>query len=536
MSAKKRAVKKVAKKGASKAVKETVPKAKSKSAMSTEGRKMIIQMSASEARAFLLKGESYFNFDLPPYFEFDSILTKVSKLISGKELKSFYKEGIAPRDFDDVNHTLFHNKDGKFAWRPMELCHPAIYVSLVHAITTESAWKAICDRFKVFGKNKLIVCTSLPVQSESKQSDKAEQILHWWEDLEQRSIELSLEYEHMAHTDITDCYSSIYTHSIVWALHTREDAKKKANRTNGGFIGNVIDWHIQDMNYGQTNGIPQGPVLMDFIAEIVLGYADTLITEGIKAAKIKDYKILRYRDDYRIFVNNPAQGSEIVKVISQVLLGLGLKLSSTKTRFTSSVIKESVKNDKIEWIKGRSFDRNIQKHLLLIHNFGMAHPNSGSLIRALSEFHRRIEKVDKPLGNAVPVIAILVDIAFQNPKSYPLVAGILSKLLTLLAAPKQKQKLFVKIRKRFDRVPNTGHLQIWLQRISRSFDETLIYEEPLCKLVSGEGVPIWNSKWINSTQLKTALRPKKILDKKALKKTASIIYPSEVELFTRYPS
>jgi hypothetical protein len=33
------------------------------------------------------------------------------------------------------------------------------------------------------------------------------------------------------------------------------------------------------MRHGQTNGIPQGSVLMDFIAEMVLGYADTLITK-----------------------------------------------------------------------------------------------------------------------------------------------------------------------------------------------------------------------------------------------------------------
>jgi hypothetical protein len=29
---------------------------------------------------------------------------------------------------------------------------------------------------------------------------------------------------------------------------------------------------MQGMNYGQTNGIPQGSVLMDFIAEMVLGF------------------------------------------------------------------------------------------------------------------------------------------------------------------------------------------------------------------------------------------------------------------------
>lgn len=496
----------------------------------------LLKLSHSEARAFFLKSESYCSFDLPPYFEFNTILSRVGKLIDGKDLKSFCKPNAGPRDFDDLNYTLFHNKDGKFAWRPLSLSHPALYVSLVHAITEEPEWKAICERFKVFAKNKQIVCASVPIQSGNDQSDKAGQIFSWWEDLEQRSIELSLDYEHLAHTDITDCYSSIYTHSIVWALHTREEAKKKAKRNNAALIGNVIDWHIQDMSYGQTNGIPQGSVLMDFIAEIVLGYADTLITAEIKAANVTDYQILRYRDDYRIFVNNPMQGNEIVKIISQILIGLGLKLSSSKTKFTNSVIKESVKSDKIDWIKGKAFDRNLQKHILWIHDFGITHPNSGSLIRALSEFHRRIEKVKNPLKNAVPMISILVDIAFHNPKTYPLAAGILSKLLTLLKDSKQKAKLFAKIRKRFARVPNTGHLQIWLQRISRSFDESLTYDEPLCKLVSGEDVPIWNSTWINSAQLKTALQPKKILDKKALKEVVPVIPPSEVELFDPYPS
>ncbi|MCW1887897.1 RNA-directed DNA polymerase [Luteolibacter flavescens] len=289
----------------------------------------LLKLSHSEARTFFLKGESYCSFDLPPYIGFGALLEKVSKLLVGKDLKSFCKADTSPRDFDDLSYTLFHNKDGKFAWRPLQLSHPALYVSLVHAITEQSAWKAICERFKEFAKNKRIVCASIPIRSATSQSDKAEQILHWWEDLEQRSIELSLEYEHLAHTDITDCYSSIYTHSIVWALHTREEAKKKANRTNPALIGNVIDWHIQDMSYGQTNGIPQGSVLMDFIAEIVLGYADTLIADEIKAAKISDYQILRYRDDYRIFVNNPAEGSEIVKIISKVLDGVVTRFPPT---------------------------------------------------------------------------------------------------------------------------------------------------------------------------------------------------------------
>ncbi len=107
----------------------------------------------------------------------------------------------------------------------------------------------------------------------------------------------------------------------------------------------------------------------------------------------------------------------------------------------------------MDWIKGRVFDRNLQKYPLWIHDFGITHLNSGSLTRALSAFHRRIEKVTGPLKNSVPLIAILVDIAFQNPKIYPLATASLSKLLTLLEDLRLKPKLFAKIRKRLKRVP-----------------------------------------------------------------------------------
>jgi hypothetical protein len=52
----------------------------------------------------------------------------------------------------------------------------------------------------------------------------------------------------------------------------------------------------------QTNGIPQGSVLMDFIAEMVLGYIDECLSRCLDEKM--DYRIIRYRDDYRIFTNS----------------------------------------------------------------------------------------------------------------------------------------------------------------------------------------------------------------------------------------
>lgn len=155
---------------------------------------------------------------------------------------------------------------------------------------------------------------------------------------------MSLKFNCMAITDITNCYGSIYTHSIAWAIETKEIAKTNIN--DSSLLGNKIDKIIQDMSYGQTNGIPQGSILTDFIAEIILGYADEQISTKIKKSKITDYSILRYRDDYRIFAQTEFELNIILKIITEELSELNFKLNTKKTMFTSDIITNSIKTDK----------------------------------------------------------------------------------------------------------------------------------------------------------------------------------------------
>ena len=56
---------------------------------------------------------------------------------------------------------------------------------------------------------------SIPVVENTLQTNQKAQILVWWENIEQRSIELSLNYEYLIETDITNCYGALYTHSIA---------------------------------------------------------------------------------------------------------------------------------------------------------------------------------------------------------------------------------------------------------------------------------------------------------------------------------
>jgi hypothetical protein len=492
-------------------------------------KKSILELSHDEARNFFLKAESYCSLDLPPYIVFGSLIADVNGILNGKKLSDMMSNNNKPKDYDDINHTILNNKDGRYAWRPFQLIHPALYVSLVHCITEEPSWTLICERFKEFSKNTNIRCLSLPIQSLLEEKDKAEQVSHWWGEVEQKSVELSLEYEFLLETDVTDCYGSIYTHSIAWAVHKKDEAKKNRNDLN--FIGNIIDRHIQDMRHGQTNGIPQGSVLMDFIAEIVLGYADLELSEKIRAASVLDYTILRYRDDYRIFVNNPQDGEKLVKLLTEVMIGLGLKLNPSKTRASSDVVRASIKSDKLAWIGKKKWERSLQKHLLIIHEHAMHFPNAGSLIITLSNYHKRITNIKRQVERPLPLIGIVVDIAYRNPRAYSICTAILSKLLSFIKTKEEKQGLLEKIKRKFSRIPNTGHLDIWLQRATWKFDSNIEYEEPICKLVNGQSVAIWNVDWISSPQLKKAIDVAKIVDNNVLKSIEDIIQPKEVELF-----
>lgn len=480
-------------------------------------------MSYEEAKSFFLKEKSYCNIDLPEYFSFSKLLDRINKNINkAQDISTYYNKNNL-KNCEKVNHILYANKDGKLSWRPLQIIHPFLYVLLVNEITEESNWEKILDRFHDFQKNDKIKCFSIPVQAESKQSDKAEQILQWWENIEQESINLSLEYKYSYDTDIADCYGSIYTHSIAWAIETFRKAKKNKN---DNLLGNKIDSHIRYMQYDQTNGIPQGSVLMDFIAEIVLGYIDELLSMKEEIKNI-DYKIFRYRDDYKIFVNTPNDGEMILKQLSECIVPFGLKLNSSKTKENKNIISNSVKPDKLSWFQLNPNNLTLQKQFLLIHQHSLAYPNSGSIVRALTELSKKIS--DKE--NSIQIISITVDIMVHNPKSTPICCSIISKILK---NTEENMKLSIsdKIYQRLMETSNSEFAQIWLQRMLKNRISKYNFEEVLCKLVKGEKVKIWDNSWFNGNNIfKKLIEPMPIFDKKVFDKMDEVIKDREVNTF-----
>ena len=162
---------------------------------------------------------------------------------------------------------------------------------------------------------------------------------------------------------------------------------------------------------------------MDFVAEIILGYIDRLLNFYLNKKDISKYQILRYRDDYRIFVTNYKDGEVIIKILSEIIMPFGLKLNSNKTKGGADIIAQSIKKDKLSWLIKPNKIRNLQKRLLVIRQHGIEYPNSGSLIKALNDFDKAIERrieSKKNISYTEQIISITTDIAFHNPKAIPI--------------------------------------------------------------------------------------------------------------------
>jgi hypothetical protein len=284
------------------------------------------------------------------------------------------------------------------------------------------------------------------------------------------------------------------------------------------------------MAYGQTNGIPQGSVLMDFIAEMVLGFADLELSDKIQQANIQDYEIIRYRDDYRVFSNNPQTAEHIIKLLTEILIELGMRLNAQKTIVSNNVIKNSLKSDKLYWISSKKGAKGIQEHLLIIHKLSEEHPNSGSLSKALGKFYNRIKGITETKQNISVLVSILVDIMYKNPRTYPIASAILSKLLSLIPNNEKKNEILNLIYQRFEKIPNTGHIKIWLQRLTIKLDRQKQYSEKLCEKVNNPGLQIWNSDWVENN-LKTIIESTPIIDENVIADIDVVIASEEIELF-----
>lgn len=502
-------------------------------------RKRIIDLSSKEAKEFFLESDSYFSTDLPEYFDFKKFLKEIEKIKGACDI-------LNARN-DSTSYSMYNNKDGKYAWRKLELIHPVLYLELVKVIIRN--WERVRKHFSDNKTKKINYCPIYRKQLSHKRQKKT-QILAYLKEIEKNSIMESLKYQYMSKIDIANCYPSVYTHSISWALHSKtvsKDNRKNSYENNGKknklpLLGNDIDFLLRAMQGGQTNGIPQGSTLMDFIAEIILTSIDKILSDKLAEEGVNKYEIIRYRDDYRIFTKEKGDNEKIIKVLSEILMDFNFRLNTGKTEVGEDIILMSIKQDKLNNIiyhigADKEIDVFRLKRLLLdILNTSRSYPNSGFIIKILQHFNERgFYKKNKKwyAEEAELLIAILLSITVQNPRCFAVACVSIFNLLPKIPTKNQKIYSDIIFRKLLS-INNIGYNEIWLQRCLCKIDKNKKYKNEICKVVKNERkISIFGNHFINDHNLKSLLDKNNFINRGKLSKISKVPRESEVKIFDK---
>lgn len=527
--------------------------------MNTSAR-TVLSLTSSEAIDFFMKSEQYHGFELPEYFVFDGVLQYVKGKIGSTPYEECLHNNINPNDLTDVNFDILLNKDGRYAVRPIVLANPFLYYFLVRELCNEEGWPVVKSLFEKFKVPNLTSCALPVVPDKVEPFHKSTTILNWWSSMEQRSIELSLEYRYMFVTDITNCYGSVNPQVFEWAFNLKNTKYEFDCRNN---IANNIQKLLKAFQQGRNIGIPQGSAIFDFVGEIILGYSDLLLHEAIENAQITvPYEIIRYRDDYRIFCNDKDQLEKISYILQQVLESLNFRMNSQKTKISESIVTDSIKSDKLFYIyntpifnkKGVDFD-SFEKHLLYILMFARNYPNSGQVKTMLSDIDKRVEEwltpqereikvltlgeeddfvtktetyVRKLVGGSVrAMVAVAVQIALENVSVCNYALRVISRMIDSVADTHEKQEVIEMVYNKLANTPNSTYNQLWLQNMTYTQDKANNncnrYSIRLCQLVMEESaVPLWNNSWLKDDIIKQVPYDS-IVDKETLKKVTPVI-------------
>lgn len=521
--------------------------------------KNVLSLDSKDAMDFFLKSEQYHGFELPEYFVFDELLQNVKRIVEDTPYEECLQNGISPENLSNVNLDILLNKDGHYAVRPIVLANPFLYYFLVREICNESSWILIKKLFEKFQVPHITSCALPVIPKGTEPFHKSTTIINWWNSMEQRSIELSLEFRYMFVTDITNCYGSVNPQAFDWAFSLKDTRFENGNKNS---ISKNIQKYLRAFQQGRNIGIPQGSAIFDFIGEIILGYSDLLLHEAIHKAGITNpYEIIRYRDDYRIFCNDKDVLEKISYILQHVLEGLNFRMNSKKTKISNSIVTDAVKSDKLAYIyntpifnkKGCDFD-SFEKHLLYILMFARQYPDSGSIRTMLSDIDNRIEDWLKPFEEEVTTIPILEDgepktekvtkqrrlvggsvramsaictqIALENVGCCHYALRVLSRMVDSLKDKNEKSTIVNLVYTKLCKQPNSDYIQLWLQNMTYQQDKITgksPYKMRLCRVVAGDKkVELWNNEWLKPN-LYSNLHYDNVVDADVLKKVTPVI-------------
>lgn len=222
--------------------------------------------------------------------------------------------------------------------RKLSILNPINFIILASSISAN--WH-IC---------RTIIKSREGVLSTPTWTQNGKRALRWrtsFADLSSELVRARAGNRYILQTDIGRFYPSIYTHSLAWAVHTKEKSKAKGFGSKLEFFGNALDLYSRNAQDRQTVGVPVGPDTSLVLAELIMSRLDRYLS-----SKGYESEIIRYVDDIEISFGTRTEAEEALVHIDEFLATYELTLNPLKTKIIE--LPEPVE---LEWVcKLRKFE------------------------------------------------------------------------------------------------------------------------------------------------------------------------------------
>lgn len=145
-------------------------------------------------------------------------------------------------------------------------------------------------------------------------------------------INILLDKSVLVKADISNCFPSMYAHSLPWVGLGKDIAKKYRRADPNGdkniYFWNQLDLLVRNMQHGETDGLPIGPHLSNLLSELILLKIDKTLVD-------KKWEFTRHIDDYKCYVKDQLEANKFISDLRQELAKYNLDINHRKTEFLS---------------------------------------------------------------------------------------------------------------------------------------------------------------------------------------------------------
>lgn len=272
----------------------------------------------------------YFAEQFPNCFSTDLLLAHIAELLPLISISKGQKKNSTKNTTSPTTLSMYKNDISR---RVLSVPNPEAFLRLAKYMNEN--WAKVCQ--VTLSKNSLSPIVF--IRSYGTENDQLINCESLREALKVRSdfingikqsIRSSLGYKYRLKVDIANCYNSMYTHSIAWAI-CGKDAAKSFLRTKEPIsieadyeFADFLDCFTRFEKNNETNGIIVGPFTSRIISELILARIDKMLSE-------KGFVFKRYVDDYKFYFRSEFQAQESLPTIEKILNEFNLTLNTAKT-------------------------------------------------------------------------------------------------------------------------------------------------------------------------------------------------------------